>query len=169
MEVKLVREKSCCFTGHRRIPDEDALWLRRQIRIAVVNQWRSGTEVFLAGGALGFDTMAAQEVLRLRQDLLPDIRLVLALPYLGQESNWLPQQQAVYGQILRLADSVIYTGDTAGKGCFLLRDRFMVENSSHCIAYLLEKRRRGGTLYTVKYALRCGVAVTNLAQPRDGE
>lgn len=169
MGVKLIREKTCCFTGHRRIPDQDALWLRRQIRISVAELWRSGTEIFLAGGALGFDTMAAQEVIRLRENTLPSIRLVLVLPCLGQEKDWSPRQQTAYREILRMADDVLYTGDMASRGCYLHRDRFMVESSTHCIAYLLEKRRRSGTLYTVKYALRNGVAVINLAQPANAE
>ena len=26
------REKCCCFTGHRRIPAQEGLWLRRKLR-----------------------------------------------------------------------------------------------------------------------------------------
>ena len=30
--LPLERETSCCFTGHRRIPAQEGLWLRRKLR-----------------------------------------------------------------------------------------------------------------------------------------
>jgi len=163
MSVELVREKACCFTGHRDLSSADLPVLQKQIRDAVARLWERGTDTFLAGGALGFDTIAAQEVMRLKSTLGPDLKLVLILPFLGQESNWQPMQQAKYQYILRRADDVIYTGDVYGKGLLYRRDRYLVDNSSHCIAYLLGNRTRGGTAYTVRYAQRQGLDVTNLA------
>ena len=60
------RESCCCFTGHRRIPDQEGLWLRRRLREEILSLAEEGVVTFLTGGALGFDTMAAQEVLRVR-------------------------------------------------------------------------------------------------------
>lgn len=161
MRVQLVRENTCCFTGHRQIPDLDALWLRRRIRETVLGLVDQGVNVYLSGGAMGFDLMAAQEVLRLRDDA--DIKLVMVLPGLGQEERWSPYQQARYRQVLWLADEIIYTGDIREQGCFHRRNRYMVDHSAWCVAYLQGSRRRGGTLYTVRYALGQGVKITNLA------
>lgn len=58
---------SVCFTGHRNIPvtiqEKLRLLLEQQIE-ALIYQ---GYQRFITGGALGFDTMAAIMVLRLRQ------------------------------------------------------------------------------------------------------
>ena len=67
------RETSCCFTGHRRIPLQDGLWLRRMLREEIARLAQEGVVSFLAGGALGFDTMAAQEVLRVRAEGFPEL------------------------------------------------------------------------------------------------
>lgn len=165
MSVELVREKACCFTGHRDLSGANLPVLQKQIRDEVARLWEQGTDIFLAGGALGFDTVAAQEVMHLKPVFGPGLKLVLVLPYLGQEMKWDPMQQARYHYIMRKADEVIYTGDVYGKGLLFRRDRYLVDNSSHCIAYLLGNRTRGGTLYTVRYAQRQGLGVTNLALP----
>ena len=52
------------------------LWLRRRLReeiVALVEE--KGITTFLAGGALGFDTIAAQEVLRARGERYPGLKL----------------------------------------------------------------------------------------------
>ena len=40
--------------------------------------------------------------------------------------------------------------------------RYLVDHASRCVAYL--RRMKGGTLYTVNYALDSGVEVDNLAE-----
>lgn len=164
MGIELLRHKTCCFTGHRSLPG-DAEWsLRQRICDEVTLMYRFGFDTYLAGGALGFDTLAAREVLRMKLSPdFPKLKLALVLPYHGQESKWAPMDQALYEQIKRKADEVIYTGDVYAKGLLLHRDRYMVDHSSHCIAYLKPGRTRGGTLYTVGYARKNGVGVTNLA------
>lgn len=160
--VDWAKEQCGCFTGHRFLPKNDLPWLRRRVGLEVVRLWRQGVQVFLAGGALGFDTLAAQETLRLQQGLLPGIRLVLVLPCLEQEKNWPIRDQLAYREILRQASDVIYTSGPYTKGCMFQRDRYMVENSAHCICYLRPGQVRGGTLYTVNFARRSGLQVSNL-------
>lgn len=164
MGVQLLRHKTCCFTGHRSLPEDEVPALRQRVCDRVAMMYRFGFDTYIAGGALGFDTLAAQEVLRMRDSPdFPKLKLVLALPFLGQEARWRPEEQAVYEQIKAMADEVIYTGDVYEKGLLLHRDRYMVDHSSHCIAYLKPGRTRGGTVYTVGYARKRGVMVTNLA------
>ena len=50
---------------------------------------------------------------------------------------------------------------------FLDRDRKMVDGASVCVAWCT--RRSGGTAYTVRYALKQGVRVINLADRDIGE
>ena len=70
------REKCCCFTGHRRIPEQEMLWVRRRLREEILDLAQKGVDTFLTGGALGFDTLAAQEVLRMRAMGLPSLKPV---------------------------------------------------------------------------------------------
>ena len=163
MGVQLIRYKTCCFTGHRSLDVADPGMLGEAICGEVSTLYRFGFDTFLAGGALGFDTLAAREILRMK--LSPDfsgLKLVLVLPYLGQESRWPPMDRAMYDYIRDRADDVIYTGDVYANGLLLRRNRYMVDHSAHCIAFLDEKRSRGGTLYTVRYARQNGVSVTNI-------
>lgn len=162
------RETCCCFTGHRRIPEQEGLWLRRRLREEILSLVEEGVVTFLTGGALGFDTMAAQEVLRVRAMGFPALRLVMVLPYVGQETQWSQREAAVFRTLLRQADQVVYMGQEYRKGCMHQRNRYMVDHSSHCICY--QVRGRSGTAYTTRYAQEQGVSVRNLAQaPWNGQ
>ncbi len=119
-----------------------------------------GIRNYCCGGALGFDTLAAQVVLEFRKEK-PDARLVLILPCPEQAKYWGPQDKRVYEEIVSLADEVIYTHNRFTKFCMHLRNRRLVDESSVCISHLVE--RTGGTAYTVGYAKRNGVEVINLA------
>lgn len=167
--MELLRDQCCCFTGHRFIATADRAALREALRRQIDLLAEEGVATFLAGGALGFDTLAAQEVLRARVESGGAVRLVLALPCLGQESRWRAQDAAVYQAILRNADEVIYTGDVYEPEAMFVRNRYMVDHSSVCLCYLREGATRGGTAYTVRYAKRSGLRIVNLKSIDSGE
>ena len=63
-----MRKNACCFTGHREIPPED----REPLRAALLSEIQrlyaeKGVTEFYTGGARGFDTMAAEAVLKIRR------------------------------------------------------------------------------------------------------
>ena len=161
--MKLIREESCCFTGHRRLSLQEAQAARLGLRAGIARMEAAGVTTFLAGGALGFDTIAAQEVLRAKGTYCPWVHLVLVLPCLGQEARWSARDAAVYRGLLRQADEVIYTADIYFKGCMLQRDRYLVNHSAYCLCFLRDTVQ-GGTAYTVRYAQRQGLSVVNLAE-----
>ena len=74
-----LRERTVCFTGHRKILPEQQDKVARQLKKTIVELANDGYQFFGAGGALGFDTLAAQAVLDLKSDL-PQIKLILVLP-----------------------------------------------------------------------------------------
>lgn len=161
--MKLIREKCCCFTGHRDVPSRERARLRERLREEIARLAGEGVTTFLAGGAVGFDTIAAQEVFAAQSRGLSQLRLVLVLPCLGQEARWSRWDAAVYRTMLRRADEVIYTGDVYTQGCMFTRNRYLVDHSAHCLCYLT-KSGRGGTAYTAEYARKQGLAVINLAE-----
>ena len=151
-----MKEKTCCFTGHRTIETTDREALRARLTEAVREHILRGYRYFGAGGALGFDTLAATVVLDLKKEF-PEISLILVLPCPEQTKGWKKEDVAVYEDIMRRADKCVYTAEHYFNGCMQKRNRHLVDNSSSCIAYL--RRDTGGTAYTVKYARKQGVAV----------
>ena len=161
--MELIKEKTCCFTGHRALASEEVRPLRIRIREEVTRLYEErGIDTFLAGGALGFDTLAAEEVLLLRGGGMP-IHLVLVLPCLEQADRWTSLDNDVYQRLIRDADEVIYTGDLYTPGCMHIRNRYMVGRSVYCLCYY-KGRKRGGTAYTVGYALKQGLEIKNLVE-----
>ena len=152
--------QTCCFTGHRKIPLDQLESVTQRLRDAVLASIKDGYLYFGAGGALGFDTLAAKIVLELRT-IYPEIKLILVLPCLDQAEKWNEEDKEEYERIKSLADKVVYTSGNYFNGCMQRRNRHLIDNSSLCICYLTE--RIGGTAYTVNYARDKGCMVVNLA------
>lgn len=156
-----MKDKTCCFTGHREIPERQRDDIYKVLKNEIISLIEKGYCYFGAGGALGFDTMAAQAVLELKQ-LYPHIRLILVLPCLEQTRGWSARDVAVYEDIKSSCDKYTYTSERYYSGCMHKRNRHLVDNSSACIAYLTSPS--GGTAFTVDYARKHKLCVINIAE-----
>lgn len=114
---------------------------------------------FGAGGALGFDTIAAQTVLNLRKKY-EQVKLILVLPCYSQAERWGSRDKQIYEEIKKSADKVVFTSDEYTKGCMQKRNRYLVDNSSVCVCYLT--KNVGGTAYTVNYAQKKRLEIVNI-------
>ena len=152
-------ENICCFTGHRSFSD-DPKEIARILSVLLDNMIGSGYTVFRAGGALGFDMLAAESVLAKKENGR-NIRLDLILPCHEQADRWNSESKARYRRILLGADSISYIADHYTPTCMHERNRALVDGASLCIAY--QKHEKGGTAYTCRYAEKKGVKVINLA------
>jgi uncharacterized phage-like protein YoqJ len=112
-----------------------------------------GVIFFGVGGAMGFDTLAAQVVLELREKYA-EVKLILVLPCKNQTRGWPAEDIVIYEKIKDSADKVVYIADSYRKGC-------MHERDGQCVCYLTESQ--GGTAYTVAYARQKELLVWNLA------
>ena len=148
-----MKSRTACFTGHRELPTDDLPEISKRVEDTLATLIEQGYRYFGAGGALGFDTLAAQVVLRLRERY-PQIRLILVLPCLNQTRGWPQADIDTYEEIKRCADKVTYTSEHYFRGCMQKRNRHLVDNSSVCICYLTKPT--GGTAYTVNYASEHG-------------
>ncbi len=156
------KEKTVCFTGHRAIPAKERTEIVRRLYSEVARLILEGFDTFICGGAVGFDTEAAQCVLAMK-DRFPHIRLVLALPCRDQTVKWDNESDlAKYKSILGLADEVEYMQPFYSSGCMHARNRWMADRSAVCIAYLTSNR--GGTYYTYNYAIKNGLRTINVAK-----
>ena len=152
--------KICCFTGHRHISYENTAILTQKLRRLIRTLAEDGVTTFRAGGAMGFDTLAALCVLEQREAL--GLRLELIFPCRNQTRGWSERDINYYNHILKSCDSYRYISDVYTDGCMLERNRHLVNGSDVCVAYLTQNR--GGTLFTVNYARKNGVRVINLAE-----
>lgn len=149
------KSKTVCFSGHR-VLYEAKETVEKSLETAIRQSIANGANTFIAGGAIGVDTIAAQAVIRLRGEY-PNIRLVLALPCPPeyQTLKWTAQQKEEYSEILKQANEVRVLSDKFTRGCMFKRNSFMVENSGTLIYYL--RTDSGGTKYTVDYAKQHGI------------
>ena len=156
-----IKDRTACFTGHRIIPFLQKKKIKKRTKQILIEAIEQGYRYFGCGGALGFDTLAAQTVLRL-QEIYPEIRLILVLPCRDQTRGWKQADVAEYDRIMKAADKVTYTSEQYYSGCMHKRNRHLVDNSSLCICYLTEPS--GGAAYTVNYARTQGLKIINVAE-----
>ena len=155
-----LRAKTCCFSGHRSMSSEEKLKVAVRLREIIVEQIEAGVVFYGAGGARGFDSLAAQTVLDMKKEY-PQLRLILVLPCEDQTRGWRSEDIAVYEDIKRRSDKVVYVSREYTPDCMHKRNRHLVDHSGTCICYLT--RSSGGTAYTVDYARRKGLHVINIA------
>ena len=116
---------------------------------AVAYAYSKGCRKFLAGGAIGFDTAAACEVLRFKISH-PDASLILVLPCENQSEKWSHSQKEMYNYILSRADEVIYVSEEYTPTCMKERNRYLAEHSDILLAYV--KRGNSGSAQTLRMA-----------------
>ena len=146
-----LREKICCFTGHRKIPADELEGVQARLEQTIKELYHRGVIFFGAGGALGFDSLAAETVLHLReQPAYSRIKLILVLPCHSQTSKWNQKDDARYQDILHRADKVVYVSQEFSYASLFKRNRHLVDGSSVCVCY--QTRYTGGTAYTIGYA-----------------
>lgn len=92
-----MKSKMRCFTGHREIT-ENIEKLVKVVENELVKLIEKGYCYFGAGGARGFDTIAAQTVLDLKEQY-PYIKLILALPCISQANSWSYEDREIYEDI----------------------------------------------------------------------
>lgn len=147
----LCKEKTACFTGHRELKEPyEVIYSKTQKVVEKLIQ--QGYRYFGAGGARGFDSLAADVVLNLKTKY-PRIHLILVLPFHKQyehEKNWKTTEIAQHEKHKKMASKVVYTQESYSSGCYYKRNRHLVAFSSVCIAY--QYKSTGGTAYTTKYA-----------------
>lgn len=148
--------RACFFTGHRRLPETELPTLLQRLRSSVLYLHSKGVTDFYAGGAIGFDTVAAAQIIDLRREH-SDIRLFLELPFLNQSDRWDENQKRYYDFILSQADATHYArkdtvlSPSQARNLLLKRNRAMVDKCHYGIAYY-SGTPVGGTAYTVRYA-----------------
>lgn len=155
----LNRNFTCCFTGHRQISPEHAQDLPSVVEDAIRQLIAQGYFIFVAGGAMGFDTLAAETVLMLKSDF-PQLRLIIVAPCADQSDGWADADKRRYERLRQAADDYICLEAAYTPSCMRKRNRCLVEMSSACLAYCL--RPRSGSAQTVALADTHGLDIIDI-------
>ena len=161
MIIREMIKMTVSFTGHREAYSEE---LRGKLSDKVEELINSGADTFCAGGAAGFDTLAAETVLDL-QGGYPwiSLKLILPCPPEIQTARFPKEAKEQYYRVLKNADSTEiispqYTGE-----CMKLRNMRLVRLADALVCYYNEEQRyASGTGQTVRMAQKKGIDVINL-------
>lgn len=155
-------QNTVCFTGHRILSASEKTLLHERLRDTIRYCYQKGYRWFMCGGALGFDMLAALEVINAKEEY-PDIGLSLAIPCEDQATRWGKSDRDQYVEIIKEADEIHVLSEKYYNGCMHIRNQFMVHHASLCVCYL--RCFSGGTGYTVRYAVMCRRNIINLCLP----
>ena len=151
--------KACSFTGHRTIPARHKKNIQDLLMRAGEYAYTRGVRSFYAGGAVGFDTLAARAVISFRMTH-PDLRLILVLPCKNQSEKWGNAEVSAYEYTLSLADEIVYTAEEYYEGCMKKRNSYLAESCDMLIAYVGKKI--GGSAQTLRMVEKLGKEIYNL-------
>ena len=149
---------TCCFTGHRKLPQDKIEIIIKRLDREVDNLINQGVTEFISGGALGFNQISASLIL-VKKEMGHDIRLIFALPFKNQDALWTGEQKRLYRNLLAEADEIVYLSEEYSDGCMKKRNRYMIGRSTYCICALF--RPMSGTNQTVRYARQKGLNIIN--------
>lgn len=160
--IDAMRQYTCCFTGHRTIESEDLPSLIKRLDNTIAALIAQGVVFYGSGMATGWDTMAANAVLRAREQNSA-VKLIAVLPCTNQDEHWNESDRKEYHRLLKAADKIVVVSERLYyNGCMRKRNQHLVEHSGTCIAYM--KRGRSGTAQTVRMAQERGLRIINLAE-----
>lgn len=114
---------------------------------------------FGVGGAVGFDMIAAEFLIKQRDYCHQDIKIISVLPFPEWRKGWMDEQIRRQDDIMDRSDKVVFVRQEYCRGVYQIRDRKLVDESAYCISYC--NRLIGGTAYTVWYAMQKGLQAFN--------
>ena len=122
-----------------------------------------GTHLHLFGNhpasGWAFYLLPGSAVLELR-GRRPDVRLVAAVPFRGQEARFPQADRERFGRVLAAADAVEVLSPVYHRGCYAVRNDFLVDHARVLVAWY--DGSPGGTRYTVRRALGRGLEILDL-------
>lgn len=157
------KSQTVCLTGYR--PDklpwgyneekESCVHFKENLKVVLEKAIMYGLKNFMTGMAEGFDMIATEILIALREKY--SIKIIAVIPCIGQERVWSERQQKRYHTILKKCDEKIILNKNYTPACMGVRNKFMVKNSSVVIACF--SGIAGGTSNTIKIAKKYGCKI----------
>lgn len=153
------RERTCCFIGHRHVPEEELPRLNAALETMIQKLAKEGVVYFCSGGRKGFELLAAEAVLRMRaRDGRIRLNLVLPRREPAERQSW--QERMRLDRLKRRADRVTYAQESYSPEYILKQSRRLIDSSSVCVAYCY--RSSGDAAEAINDAVKAGLRVIYL-------
>jgi len=144
------------FTGHRPHKIKDLREAENAITQFLVN---SPSDVLVVtGGARGIDMMVAEKCVELGIDFI----IILPFPFVVTTKYWPEEDKIRLERLMKKAFDVKVVSDHYCKGGYQKRNELLVDNGNILVSYWTGEK--GGTLNTINYAKKKGIAVYNLGK-----
>lgn len=166
--MKIIKEKAVAFTGNRSLTAADGRpdtnlenVLRTELSFCLEDCYQEGKNMFISGCSIGWDILCAEEVLKLKAKY-PDVLLIAAIPFSGQELLYNEKDKQRYERIYEAADHKEFiTEGGYDTEAYHKRNDWMIANSSEIIAYDSGKPR-SGTASTMRKSHLAGLEILNI-------
>lgn len=168
---KLNPSQTVSFSGHRpqRLPgygdpeNREAQRLITTLREHIEDAIRRGKLYFIHGAMAGFDLLAAEQVISLKNQF-PNIQLISVAPYsvhfFSREKCWTPEWIHRAREVFLQHDFGISLSEHYRPGIYYERNRVLVNHSAELICY--HDGGKGGTEQTIRYAKSKSLHIHNL-------
>ena len=130
---------------------KDIYRYKESLKTIILNLYKNGINWFIVGGAIGFDTWAAEIIIDLKQKY-SDIVLEVAIPCRTQDSLWSKKAKQRYQNILDNAQKLTIISHEYTPFCMQQRNEYMLKKSSIVVAGYIDGVK-GGTYNTIKKAI----------------
>ena len=149
-----MKEKTCCFFGHRKINETEELKLKLYdiIEKLIVDE---NVDTFLFGSKSRFNDLCYEIVSKIKEKY-PHIKRI----YVRAEYTDIDEQYTNY--LLEFFEDTYYPEHirNSGKASYVERDYEMINKSHYCIVYYDEPNapttRKSGTKIALDYAIKKG-------------
>ena len=151
-----MREKTCCFIGHRKI--DDSRDLRKAITDtveALINE--KGVDTFLFGSKSEFNSLC-RELVTLLKEKYPHIKRI----DVRAEYPFINESYKRY--LLESYDDTYYPKriQNSGRACYIERNHELIDHSLYLVTYFDNKTTTGGTTNAYAYAQQKGLTIKNV-------
>ena len=75
-----LHSKTIAFTGHRFIPFERQPMLKSLLRQSIANIYKQGYFTYYCGMAMGFDLLAAEVIISMKEQGFSNLKLIAVVP-----------------------------------------------------------------------------------------
>ena len=160
----VLKEKTCCFTGHRSrdLPfegDRSKMGVKHlvsTVQLKIKEAVADGYDTFITGMADGIDLICAEAV----HELITHgakLNLLCAMPYPEQVREIKTLRDRYLHEMLTELYPTVFVSPCYSKDCYRLRNQYMVERASRLIGVVKDKQKGSGTMQTIRMAQNAGL------------
>lgn len=128
------KAKTCCIIGgtnKKNDTDNPQEQFMFRIKGELLRLYRQGVRTFLCGMAAGAETVAAEAVLALRDNTLPDLRLVGILAWEERTNNWSEPDRDRFFAVMERCDEEIMLQTAYTEGALERQREYLLQSSEY--------------------------------------